>query len=65
MRMSRVRITGTIVQTYQNEDGSFASITIDDGTGRIRVKEFKKISKLKETKRGAIVEVIGKAKEYN
>lgn len=62
----RVNLMGTAVDSYINQDGSFGSLTIDDGTGTIRVKAFKEdLKKLGEAKRGDLVNCLGLVKEYN
>lgn len=64
-KVSRARILGTIVSVFRNEDGSYASVTIDDGTSTIRAKLFADLQLLDGIKPGDIADMIGKVKEYN
>jgi RPA family protein len=63
--VSRARIVGTIVGKFDSDDGNFSSVTVDDATGVIRVKLWKDIGLLKSVKRGNLVSVIGKVREYD
>lgn len=65
LRVSRGRILGTVVDTYQNEDGSYGAVTIDDGTETIRAKFFQELDMMEDVSEGDIVEVVGKVKEYD
>lgn len=62
----RVRIIGTIVQKFVNDDNSYGAITIDDGHGTIRVKvwstDMKKITNFEE---GDLVEVFSNVRHYD
>lgn len=62
----RVNVIATIVDKFMNEQGSYASITIDDGTGNIRVKVFSdNIAMLKDLQLGDTLMVIGLLRYYN
>ncbi len=62
----RVNLIGTAVDSYINQDGSFGSLTIDDGTGTIRIKAFKEdLKRIQEVKSGDLVNCCGLVKEYN
>lgn len=63
--VSRVRITGTVTDTYEKEDGSYAAITVDDGTATIRGKAFQDLEPLTGVKEGDVVELVGKIREYD
>lgn len=65
LRISRVRVIGTVIEKYVNEDRTYGFIVIDDGTGTIRVKFFKNTGIMESVEKGDIVEVIGKVREYN
>ena len=65
LRVSRTRIIATIVDLYQNEDGSYGAITLDDGTGTIRAKFFQDLEMMEDLEEGQIVEFIGKVKKYD
>lgn len=62
-KVSRVSIVGTVTEKFTNEEGSYSSVTLDDGTGAIKVKSFER--GLESLEAGDIVRVIGKLKEYN
>ncbi len=63
-RFSRARIVGTVVDTFMNEDETYGSITVDDGTDTTQLKFFNEMDMLKEFEVGDIVEAIGKVREY-
>jgi len=61
----RARVLGSIVGKYKNEDGSFSSITLDDGSDTIRVKAFREdVPKLDPFDMGQDVDVFGRVREY-
>ncbi len=62
---SRVRILGTVVDTYVNEDESYGALTLDDGTETIRAKFFQDLDMMQGFEEGDIVEVVGKVKKYD
>jgi RPA family protein len=64
LRLTRVRILGTIVDKFLSESGRLAAITLDDGTDTIRVKSFNPVSRFDPFDTGKIVDVIGKVREY-
>ncbi len=64
--ISRVNLIATVVDKFMNEQGSYASVTIDDGTGNIRVKVFSdNIAMLKDLQLGDTLLVIGMLRHYN
>lgn len=66
LKLSRVNLIGSIVEKFISEDGSFASLTLDDGTSSIKIKAFKEDVKLFDViEAGDIVNVVGKVKEFN
>lgn len=65
LRVSRARLLATIVNSYQNEDGSYGAISLDDGSDTIRGKFFQDLSKMEDLEEGDIVDVAGKVKLYN
>ncbi|MCK5473850.1 MAG: hypothetical protein KAI53_00450 [Candidatus Aenigmarchaeota archaeon] len=66
LSVSRVHIIATVVNHYKSEDSKYAFITLDDGTGVIRSKAFQQDTKfLEKIKKGDIVDVIGRIREYN
>ncbi|MBM3303829.1 MAG: hypothetical protein FJY76_01940 [Candidatus Aenigmarchaeota archaeon] len=64
-KVSRARILATIVSKFVSEDKEFASVTLDDGSGTIRVKAFKTVKPLEKLEEGGVVDAIGKVREYN
>ncbi|MBI4182062.1 MAG: hypothetical protein HY520_03795 [Candidatus Aenigmarchaeota archaeon] len=64
-QVARARILATVVGKFVAEDQLFASITLDDGTDTIRAKVFKTTKPIGDLPLGAIVDLIGKVKEYN
>jgi len=64
--ISRVNIIANIITTYISEDGTYATITIDDGSGNIQVKSWKDDVKiLEKVEVGDFILLVGKVKEYN
>lgn len=64
--IARVNLVATVVDKFMNEQGSYASVTIDDGTGNIRVKVFSdNIAMLKDFQLGDTLLVIGMLRHYN
>ncbi|MGB9708144.1 MAG: OB-fold nucleic acid binding domain-containing protein [Candidatus Pacearchaeota archaeon] len=62
----RVNIIATVVDKFMNDQGSYAFVTIDDGTGNIRVKVFSdNITMLKDLQLGDTLLVIGLLRHYN
>ncbi len=61
----RVNIIATVVDKQTNEEKTFSTITLDDGTETIRVKTWKEdIKKLENINIGEPVMVIGKIRLY-
>ena len=65
LRVSRSRVLATVVDTYENEDGSYGAITIDDGSDTIRCKFFQDLELMEDVEEGDIVDIVGKVKMYN
>lgn len=63
-KLSRVNFLGTVVDKFESEDGNYAAITVDDGSGLIRTKIFKDTSIIRDVQSGDTVLIIGKIKEY-
>ncbi|MBI2543404.1 MAG: hypothetical protein HYW24_04425 [Candidatus Aenigmarchaeota archaeon] len=63
-KVSRVNVIASVVEKFVSEDGSYSSVTVDDGTESIRVKSFGEPS-FRGIEPGNLVRVIGKMKEYN
>ncbi|MFB6292290.1 MAG: OB-fold nucleic acid binding domain-containing protein, partial [Candidatus Nanohaloarchaea archaeon] len=63
-RYSRARIVGTVVDTFVNDDETYGSITIDDGTDTVQLKFFNELEAMEEVDEGEIIEAVGKVREY-
>lgn len=65
-KISRVNLIATVIDKFLSEDENYSTITVDDGTGAIRVKFFgENALMLKNIEVGDLVLIIGKIKEYN
>lgn len=66
LKISRVNIVANIVLTYNNEDNSYITLTIDDGSAQIQIKAWREDTAiLKDLKIGDTILVIGRVREYN
>ncbi len=67
--LRRVRVLGTVINTYSSEkEGKkpYTSLTLDDGTGVIRVKGWSADAKrLGQFKEGTVLDVIGRVRSLN
>ncbi|MHA1606275.1 MAG: OB-fold nucleic acid binding domain-containing protein [Candidatus Freyarchaeota archaeon] len=62
---TRVRVMGTVVDVFKSEIGEYANLTLDDGTGTIRVKVWgEKAALLGGVSVGDVVDVIGLVRFY-
>ncbi|MBS3149587.1 hypothetical protein J4455_02725 [Candidatus Woesearchaeota archaeon] len=65
-KISKVNIIANVVEKFLSEDKNFASITLDDGSGAIRVKTWKEDTmKIENFNVGDIINIIGKPRTYN
>ena len=64
-KLSRVRVLATVVDKFVSEDGKYASITLDDGTGTIRAKSFKAVVILENVSKGDMIDLIARIRFYN
>jgi RPA family protein len=65
-KISRVNVLATITDKFLNEDESYISFTLDDGTASIKAKAFKDVvSLVKNLEVGDIGIFIGKIREWN
>jgi len=65
-KVSRVNLIATITQKYQSEDKNYVALTIDDGSGMIRIKSWREDTQLIEDFNiGDSIIVIGKLRTYN
>lgn len=63
-RLSRGRLVATVVDTFINEDETYASLTVDDGDDTIQIKFFNELEMMEDFEEGDIIEVVGKVREY-
>jgi len=65
MRVSRLGLVATVVDTFTNDEETYGAITLDDGTDTLRTKFFQELDDMDGIEVGDIVEVIGKVREYD
>ena len=63
LNVSRTNIIATVV--YKSDDSSYASVLIDDGTGKISLRSFENKDIFSKIDVGDAVLVIGKIREFN
>lgn len=64
--VARAKVVGAVTEKFVAEDGRFASVTVDDGTGAIHARVFASDSRLiEDVVPGDLVAVVGKMKNYN
>lgn len=65
-KVSRVNLVGSVVFKFENEDKTYLSVTIDDGSGNVRLKTWREDSEiLRALNIGDSVLVIGKPRNFN
>ncbi len=65
-KISRVNVIATVTNKFISDNGNYAALTIDDGSGAIQVKTFGDgIKMIEGIEPGQLIVVIGKVKEYN
>ncbi|MBD3361926.1 hypothetical protein GF358_04000 [Candidatus Woesearchaeota archaeon] len=62
-KVSRVNLIGVVVSV--GEDTGFQSVFIDDGSGKISVRAFEDMPKLKELSIGDCVLIVGRPREFS
>ncbi len=64
-KISRVNLFATVTDKFVNEDETYVSLTLDDGTGSIKAKAFRDVVRLvKNLEIGDMVIIIGKIREW-
>ncbi|MHA1587489.1 MAG: hypothetical protein ACTSV9_01815 [Candidatus Thorarchaeota archaeon] len=63
VELRRVVLVGFIINQYVSQ-GSFASITIDDGTETIRAKAWGETQSLEQVETNTLAMIVGKIREY-
>lgn len=65
-KISRVNVIGTVINSFVNDDQTYSTLTLDDGTETIQVRAFKQdVEKLANHVLGELVITLGKVREYN
>ena len=66
-KISRVNLIGNVVDSFEREsETKYATLTLDDGSGQIRVKAFgEDVDKIKNFSQGQTVVVIGLLRHFN
>ncbi len=65
-KILRINIIANVIDKFEAEDKRFASITLDDGSGQIKLRVFgEEIEKFKDLLQGNTVVVIGLLRSYN
>lgn len=61
----RVNLMGTVIDKFVRDDGGYATLHLDDGSGTIRAKAWSEdVEEMEKFETGEIVTVIGKVREY-
>lgn len=63
-KISRARVVATVVDSYVNDEETYGSITLDDGTDTVQIKFFNELDAMDGFEPGDIVETVGKVREY-
>jgi len=65
-RVVRINLVGSIVDKYESEEKNYIFLTIDDGSGQIKIKAFGEDSdKLKNITHGQTIIIIGLLRYFN
>ncbi len=65
-KISRINILGNIIDKYTNPDKKYCNLTLDDGSGQIRIKAFSdQFDMLNKNGIGDTVSVIGLLRHFN
>ncbi len=64
-KLSRVHILATALNTYVSDDKKYGFIVLDDSTGMIRIKAFQDTNQIRKVKKGDIIDIIGRIRQYN
>ena len=65
-KVSRVNIVASVIFKFENDDKSYSTVTLDDGTGNLRLKAWREDSSvLGNLSIGDLVLVIGKPRTFN
>lgn len=66
LKCGRVNLIATVIHKYQNETGNYYNLTLDDGSGSVKVKTWNEdVKLLQNSEIGDQVLIVGKPKENN
>ncbi len=66
LKVSRVNVVANVIMKYQNEDSSYVTLTLDDGSENIALKAWNEDTKLFDgIEIGNMVLTIARVREYN
>lgn len=65
LKISRARILATIMNKFITEDEKYGFVVLDDESETMRAKVFKNTKLLENIKKGDLVDVVGKVREYD
>jgi RPA family protein len=64
-QLVRARVMGTVVDKFVRDDGSYGTLTLDDGSGVMRIKAWgEDVRKIARVGVGELVDVIGRVREF-
>ncbi len=64
--LDKARVMGTVVQRFLSNDGTYSTLTLDDGTETIRIKGWREdATMMRAFDLGQILDVIGHVREYD
>ena len=64
-KISRARVLAIVIDKFISADESYAALTLDDGTEKIRAKVFRDLGIIENVENGDIIDIIGKLRSYN
>lgn len=63
--ISKTNIIGTVIDSFRNDDGFYATLTVDDSSATIKIKTFSRDTQiLNDLNKGDLVLIVGKIREY-
>ena len=66
LHVSRINIIASVIDIFKNEEKGYMSVSLDDGSGVLKVKVWKEELKLLQAVSvGELVQVVGKLKMFN
>lgn len=64
-KLLRVNLIGTVIDKFVRDDGGYATLHLDDGTGTIRAKAWSEdVEEMEKFEVGDVINTIGKVREY-